>query len=111
MSYQNSPLPKKIKAFRVCLYVCLAVLLISCNNGGRMESDDSNPYLSPAIIATVAQHPEYQGGTGTFTVKLLTNPGQNAVVTVSTPKGSVSPASLTFGSNNYDQSQTVTITG
>ncbi|OFX27731.1 MAG: hypothetical protein A2041_04005, partial [Bacteroidetes bacterium GWA2_31_9b] len=53
-------------------------------------------------------------GTATFTIKLNTQPTANVVVGLSssnTAEGTVSPASLTFTSGNWNSTQTVTITG
>ena len=54
------------------------------------------------------------GGTATFTVKLNRQPTADVAVSVSssdTEEGTVSPASLTFTSQNWDNLQTVTVTG
>ena len=54
------------------------------------------------------------GGTATFTVVLDTEPTENVTVPVSssdTGEGTVSAASLTFTSGNWDTPQTITMTG
>ena len=54
------------------------------------------------------------GGTATFTVVLDSQPTANVVVGLSssdTTEGTVSPASVTFTSANWNTAQTVTITG
>ena len=54
------------------------------------------------------------GGTVTFTVRLNSEPEGNVTIPVSssdTTEGTVSPASLTFTSANWNTAQTVTVTG
>src|SRR6185295_17650041 len=54
------------------------------------------------------------GGTATFTVKLNSQPTANVTIGLSssnTAEGTVSPASLTFTSANWNTAQTVTLTG
>jgi hypothetical protein len=54
------------------------------------------------------------GGTATFTVRLNTQPTADVTIGFSSSapsEGTVSPASLTFSSSNWDQAQTVTVTG
>ncbi len=54
------------------------------------------------------------GGTATFTVKLTSQPSANVTINLSSSnpgEGSVSPASLTFTSANWNVNQTVTVTG
>ena len=54
------------------------------------------------------------GGTATFTVVLITQPTASVTIGLSssdTTEGTVSPASLTFTTVNWNSSQTVTITG
>ena len=55
-----------------------------------------------------------EAGSGTFTVKLDTQPSANVTVTVSsddTGAATVSPASLTFTTANWNSTQTVTVSG
>ena len=55
-----------------------------------------------------------EAGSGTFTVKLATEPSSNVTVTVSsddTGAATVSPASLTFTTSNWNTNQTVTVSG
>ncbi len=55
-----------------------------------------------------------EGSTGTYTVKLNTEPTGTVTVTPSsndTGAATVSPASLTFNSGNYNTAKTVTVTG
>jgi len=54
------------------------------------------------------------GGTATFTVRLTSEPSADVTVAVSsndTTEGTVSPESLTFGPDDWDAPQTVTVTG
>ena len=54
------------------------------------------------------------GGTATFTVVLASEPTANVTVGLSssdTTEGTVSPASLTFTTANWNTAQTVTVTG
>ena len=54
------------------------------------------------------------GGTATFTVTLAGRPGANVTVALSsgdTSEGTISDASLTFSSNNWNTPQTVVVTG
>ena len=54
------------------------------------------------------------GGTATFTVVLKTQPTANVTIGLSssdTTEGTVSPASLTFTTANWNIAQTVTVTG
>ena len=54
------------------------------------------------------------GGTATFTVVLNTQPTADVTIALSssdTTEGTVSPASLTFTTANWNVAQTVTVTG
>src|SRR3989454_670972 len=54
------------------------------------------------------------GGTATFTVVLTSQPTANVTIGLSSndlTEGTVSPASLTFTSGNWNTAQTVTVTG
>jgi len=54
------------------------------------------------------------GGTETFTIVLLAQPSSDVTLSLSssnTSEGIVSPSSVTFTSNNWSTSQTITITG
>ena len=55
-----------------------------------------------------------EGGTGTFTVSLDTEPSRDVTVAIAsadTDAVTVSPASLTFTDDDYDTAQTVTVSG
>ncbi len=54
------------------------------------------------------------GGQATFTVRLTTAPTADVTINLSssdTTEGTISPGSLTFNSSNWNQDQTVTVTG
>ncbi|MBF2760741.1 MAG: hypothetical protein ISN28_10830, partial [Ectothiorhodospiraceae bacterium AqS1] len=75
-----------------------------------VEDDDRSIELSSAAVDLTEG-----GSTGSFTVALETAPaaGDDATITVSsgdTAAATVSPATLTFTSSNYDTVQTVTVT-
>lgn len=70
---------------------------------------------TPAIVTTApAGDTNEVGNTTTFTVKLNTQPDGDVVLTVTsndTTEGTVSPASLTFTTDNWNAYQTVTVIG
>jgi large repetitive protein len=66
------------------------------------------------IVSNISDNTTEAGGTAIFTVKLTSQPSQNVVIPVSssdTTEGTVSVASLTFTSANWNQNQTVTVSG
>ena len=66
------------------------------------------------VLPTTGLITTESGGTAAFTVKLNRQPTADVAVSVSssdTEEGTVSPASLTFTSQNWDNLQTVTVTG
>ncbi|MEU5046917.1 cellulose binding domain-containing protein, partial [Streptomyces griseorubiginosus] len=70
----------------------------------------------PAIVASTTQLAVQQGKTGTYTVKLSTQPSANVTVTTARTSGNsglsvTGGASLTFTPSNWSTAQTVTITG
>lgn len=72
--------------------------------------NDSSGFSVGAISGNTTE----AGATSTFTVKLTAQPTANVVIAVSssdTTEGTVSASSLTFTSSNWDQNQTVTVTG
>ncbi len=84
-----------------------------CIDGSR--TDGGNPG-TPGILVTPTNglRTTEAGGTATFTVVLQAQPTANVVVGLSssdTGEGTVSPASLTFTTVNWNAPQTVTITG
>ncbi|MBC7272896.1 MAG: cellulose binding domain-containing protein [Streptomyces sp.] len=69
----------------------------------------------PAVVATPAQLPVRQGETGTFEVRLSTQPSANVTVTTARTGGNTglsvtSGGSLTFTPSNWNTPQRVTIT-
>ncbi len=83
-----------------------------------VDSDGDGTYNckeSPAIVTTaVSGDTTETGTTATFSVKLKSPPDDDVVLTVSsgdTTEGNVSPASLTFTSDNWNAYQTVTVVG
>ena len=65
-------------------------------------------------VSTISGPTTEAGGTATFTVVLTSEPTADVTISSSsndTTEGTVAPASLTFTSVNYDQEQTVTVTG
>ncbi|MEK6798393.1 MAG: choice-of-anchor Q domain-containing protein [Planctomycetota bacterium] len=84
---------------------------------GAYEYNGTNPNPTTAGITvnpTSGLVTTEAGGTATFTVVLDSQPTANVVVGLSssdTTEGTVSPASVTFTSANWNTAQTVTITG
>ena len=74
------------------------------------DNDSAGITVSPTLgLATTEA-----GGTAAFTVKLNAQPTTNVMIAVSssdTTEGTVSAASLTFTSENWNTPQTVTVTG
>jgi hypothetical protein len=72
--------------------------------------DDTASFILSSTTVTAAEN----GGTGTFTVRLGTQPLSNVVISltsVTTTEGTVAPATLTFTTANWNTAQTVTVTG
>jgi large repetitive protein len=66
------------------------------------------------IVGTLSGDTTEAGNTATFTVRLATQPTADVTFSLSsndTTEGTVSPASLTFTSANWNQARTVTVTG
>ena len=66
------------------------------------------------VLSTLSSTPSTAGDNATFTVSLLTRPGENMVIDVSssdTTLGTVSPDNLTFSKDYFTTAQTVTVTG
>ncbi|MGK5091252.1 DUF1566 domain-containing protein [Deltaproteobacteria bacterium TL4] len=65
-------------------------------------------------VSTLSGNTDEAGGTAAFTVELTSQPTGNVMLDVAssdTTEGTVSPATLTFTSANWNTSQTVTVTG
>ena len=76
----------------------------------NQDNDVAGITVSPTIGLTTTE----AGGTATFTVVLTSQPTANVTIGLSssdTTEGTVSPASLTFTSVNWNTPQTVTVTG
>ncbi|MBF0352011.1 MAG: hypothetical protein HQM11_13340, partial [SAR324 cluster bacterium] len=76
-----------------------------------VNTDDETAGVT--VVTTDATTTE-AGDTGTFTVKLNSQPTADVTINITsgdTTEGTVSPATLTFTSANYAAPQTVTITG
>ena len=72
------------------------------------DNDTANLVVSESMLSVG------EAGSGDFTVKLATQPSANVTVTVSsddTGVATVSPASLSFTTANWDTTQTVTVSG
>ena len=73
-------------------------------------------YAAPGVVITPAAdlHTSESGASATFTMRLATQPTANVTINLSTndaTEGTVSPASLTFTTANWNTAQTVTVTG
>jgi hypothetical protein len=66
------------------------------------------------VVSGISGDTTEGGGTGTFTVRLTTQPTANVTIGVSssdTTEGTVAPSSLTFTAGDWSTAQTVTVTG
>ncbi len=76
----------------------------------NMITDDDEPAM---VVSPSSLTIDEDGGTDIFSVRLSGEPTGNVVITVSsddTSEATVSPATLTFTSGNWDQDQSVTVT-
>ena len=74
----------------------------------------TNDDVAGFTVSSISGNTTETGGTATFTVKLNTQPSANVTIAISssdTSEGIVSPSSLTFTSANWNNTQTVTVTG
>ena len=72
------------------------------------DDDTAGVSVSPTSLSV------NEGGTTTYTVVLDTEPNSSVTVTPSsgdTDVATLSPASLTFTSSNWDTAQTITVSG
>src|SRR5437867_1964031 len=79
---------------------------------GVTNTDDDAAGIT--VIPTSGLTTTEGGGTATFTVLLTSQPAANVTIGLSSndlTEGTVSPASLTFTSGNWNTAQTVTVTG
>jgi len=84
-------------------------------SGARLHPDD-NQQETPGILVTPTAGlvTSEAGGTATFTVVLTTQPAADVTIALSSSdesEGTVDQATLTFSTTNWDQPQTVTVTG
>jgi hypothetical protein len=76
----------------------------------NIDNDANNRVIVSGISGSTSE----AGGTATFTVRLNNQPSSNVTIALSssdTSEGTVSPASLTFSIGNWNNPQTVTVTG
>ena len=76
----------------------------------NLDDDGVGVTITPTQGLTTTE----AGGTGTFTVKLDSQPIANVTISMSsddTTEGTVAPATLTFTAANWNTAQTVTVTG
>ena len=89
---------------------------VTASDGTASISDTFDIVVSalatPGLTLSPTSLTVNEGATGTYTVKLATQPTANVTVSVAVTGSSdvtVSPASLTFTSSNWDTTQTVTV--
>ncbi len=85
----------------------IQVLGTGTDTGGETET-------AGFTVSSISGNTTEAGGTATFTVKLSIQPTANVTIGVSssdTTEGTVSPSLLTFTSANWNENQTVTVTG
>lgn len=78
-------------------------------NGTNLDND-----VAGFTISAVSGNTNEGGGTATFTVRLNSEPTANVTIGVSssdTTEGTLSPATLSFTTANWNSNQTVTVTG
>ncbi|NJK75255.1 MAG: hypothetical protein HC942_15975 [Microcoleus sp. SU_5_6] len=83
-------------------------------NGNTSEFSNAAPLVGITVSQIAGLTTTEAGGTATFTVVLATQPTANVSVGLSSSnstEGTVSVPSLTFTPNNWNQPQTVTVTG
>lgn len=81
---------------------------------GDVSVTNTNNDPATATVSAISGNTTEAGGTATFTVVLDAQPVANVVISVTssdTTEGTVSPAQLTFATGNWDDPQTVTVTG
>ena len=100
----------------VTVDVAAGVAVDAAGNDNTAATRASSTYTAP--VASVSVSPTSlsvnEGGTTTYTVVLTTEPSGTVTVTPSsddTGAATLSPASLTFTSSNWDTAQTVTVSG
>ncbi len=74
----------------------------------------TNDDVAGFAVSAISGNTTEAGGTATFTVRLTSQPTANVSISLSssdTSEGTVSPATLTFSSANWNINQAVTVTG
>ncbi|MFO1326856.1 MAG: Calx-beta domain-containing protein [Rubrivivax sp.] len=77
-----------------------------------LTNDDND--VAGLVTGAVSRHTTEAGQTATFTVRLASQPTADVTVTVAsddTTEGTAGPAALTFTAANWNQAQTVTVSG
>lgn len=83
-------------------------------NAGDVTVTNADDDVAGITVSTISGNTTEAGGTATFTVVLNTQPTADVIIGLSSSdasEGSVSPTSLTFTTANWNQDQTVTVTG
>ena len=90
--------------------VVVAMLVAACGDNRIPDLGDARVVLEPASGLTTTE----AGGTATFTIVLAGKPTTDVEIPLAssdTGEGTVSPASVTFTTDNWNAPQTVTVTG
>lgn len=85
-----------------------------CDSTGECVVETSEPVPGVLVAPTSGLVTTEGGGTATFTVVLATQPTSSVLIAIQSDdasEGRVTPGLLTFSSLNWDEAQTVTITG
>lgn len=96
----------------LCLVVLPLVSLVACTPLEETYDDFDRREL--ILIESVSGTTTEQGGTASFTVRLEVEPSNNVTLnlTVSdSTEGELTPSSVTFTSTNWNDNQTITVTG
>ena len=119
MIFSKSKTILSYRSHHIIKVMSLGLIIYLLNSCGTQQEEwktsESSPKLAPKIVLeTLSGTPSTAGDNATFTVSLLTRPGENMVIDVrsgDTTLGTVSPDNLTFSKDNYTTLQTVTVTG
>lgn len=112
----TSPYSLSVSSLTVGSHSLLAKAYDSLGASGESTPVGITVASGPAVVASATQLAVQQGKTGTYTVKLSTQPSANVTVTTARTGGNAGlsvtgGASLTFTPSNWSTAQTVTITG
>jgi hypothetical protein len=105
---------KKILFFFLSAFLSLTILSCSEESEEFLTTTNTDDEKAGITVSNISGSTTEAGGTATFTVKLNSQPTANVTIGVSssdTSEGTVSPSSLTFTSSNWNDNQTVTVTG